>query len=152
MTKRRLKIRPVLITLNVALLIIITLFYTTRLIKYYLKENGHRPTNSTVLLVDELIKKQSYVDLTKGLIHDKDANIFRYVGKVEDNYLEYSGILFRIVGIDKDSTGLDCKAFKMYSFNPLSFVPSPIKANKIFEAESSFGEKLERRFFKEPLK
>lgn len=103
MTKRRLKIRPVLITLNVALLIIITLFYTTRLIKYYLKENGHRPTNSTVLLVDELIKKQSYVDLTKGLIHDKDANIFRYVGKVEDNYLEYSGILFRIVGIDKDN-------------------------------------------------
>ena len=76
MTKRRLKIRPVLITLNVALLIIIALFYTTRLIKYYLKENGHRPTNSTVLLVDELIKKQSYVDLTKGLIHDKDANIF----------------------------------------------------------------------------
>ena len=103
MTKRRLKIRPVLITLNVALLIIIALFYTTRLIKYYLKENGHRPTNSTVLLVDELIKKQSYVDLTKGLIHDKDANIFRYVGKVEDNYLEYSGILFRIVGIDKDN-------------------------------------------------
>ncbi len=103
MTKRRLKIRPVLVTLNVALLIIIALFYTTRLIKYYLKENGHRPTNSTVLLVDELIKKQSYVDLTKGLIHDKDANIYRYVGNVDDNYLEYSGILFRIVGIDEDN-------------------------------------------------
>ena len=98
MTKRRLKIRPVLITLNVSLLIIIALFYTFRLVKYYLKENGHKDADTTTLLVDELIKKQSYVDQTKGLVHDKNANIYRYIGKVEDNYLEYSGILFRIVG------------------------------------------------------
>ena len=103
MTKRRLKIRPVLITLNVSLLIIIALFYTFRLVKYYLKENGHKDADTTTLLVDELIKKQSYVDKTKGLVHDKNASIYRYIGKVEDNYLEYSGILFRIVGIDKDN-------------------------------------------------
>ena len=103
MTKRRLKIRPVLITLNVSLLIIIALFYTFRLVKYYLKENGHKDADTTMLLVDELIKKQSYVDQTKGLVHDKKASIYRYIGKVEDNYLEYSGILFRIVGIDKDN-------------------------------------------------
>ena len=103
MTKRRLKIRPVLITLNVSLLIIIALFYTFRLVKYYLKENGHKDADTTTLLVDELIKKQSYVDQTKGLVHDKNASIYRYIGKVEDNYLEYSGILFRIVGIDKDN-------------------------------------------------
>lgn len=102
MTKRRLKIRPVLITLNVALLVIIALFYTTRLIKYYLKENGHKDTNSTILLADELIKKQSYVDLSNGLVQDKKANIYRYMGKVTDNYVEYSGLLFRIVGIDSD--------------------------------------------------
>ena len=35
MTKRRLKIRPVLIALNVSLLIIIALFYTFRLVKYF---------------------------------------------------------------------------------------------------------------------
>ena len=103
MAKRRLKIRPVLITLNVSLLIIIALFYTFRLVKYYLKENGHKDADTTTLLVDELIKKQSYVDQTKGLVHDKNASIYRYIGKVEDNYLEYSGILFRIVGIDKDN-------------------------------------------------
>ena len=103
MTKRRLKIRPVLITLNVSLLIIIALFYTFRLVKYYLKENGHKDADTTTLLVDELIKKQSYVDQTKGLVHDKNTSIYRYIGKVEDNYLEYSGILFRIVGIDKDN-------------------------------------------------
>ena len=99
MTKRRLKIRPVLITLNVSLLIIIALFYTFRLVKYYLNKDA----DTTTLLVDELIKKQSYVDQTKGLVHDKNASIYRYIGKVEDNYLEYSGILFRIVGIDKDN-------------------------------------------------
>ena len=49
MTKRRLKIRPVLITLNVALLIIIALFYTFRLVKYYLKENGHKDADTTTL-------------------------------------------------------------------------------------------------------
>lgn len=103
MTKRRLKIRPVLIALNVSLLIIIALFYTFRLVKYYLKENGHKDADTTTLLVDELIKKQSYVDQTKGLVHDKNASIYRYIGKVEDNYLEYSGTLFRIVGIDKDN-------------------------------------------------
>lgn len=103
MTKRRLKIRPVLIALNISLLIIIALFYTFRLVKYYLKENGHKDADTTTLLVDELIKKQSYVDQTKGLVHDKNASIYRYIGKVEDNYLEYSGILFRIVGIDKDN-------------------------------------------------
>lgn len=103
MTKRRLKIRRVLIALNVSLLIIIALFYTFRLVKYYLKENGHKDADTTTLLVDELIKKQSYVDQTKGLVHDKNASIYRYIGKVEDNYLEYSGILFRIVGIDKDN-------------------------------------------------
>lgn len=83
--------------------IIIALFYTFRLVKYYLKENGHKDADTTTLLVDELIKKQSYVDQTKGLVHDKNASIYRYIGKVEDNYLEYSGILFRIVGIDKDN-------------------------------------------------
>lgn len=103
MTKRRLKIRPVLITLNVSLLIIIALFYTFRLVKYYLKENGHKDADTTTLLVDELIKKQSYVDQTKGLVHDKNASIYRYIGKVEDNYLEYSGILFRILSVDEDN-------------------------------------------------
>lgn len=121
MTKRRLKIRPVLITLNVSLLIIIALFYTFRLVKYYLKENGHKDADTTTLLVDELIKKQSYVDQTKGLVHDKDADIYRYIGKVEDNYLEYSGILFRIVGIDKD------KNIKLVSEDNLTLIYSGLE-------------------------
>ena len=40
MTRRRLKITPVLVTLNVLVLLLIVAFYGTRMIKYYLKENG----------------------------------------------------------------------------------------------------------------
>lgn len=103
MTRRRLKITPVLVTLNVLVLLLIVAFYGTRMIKYYLKENGKSNTkDNTVLLVDSILKKQSYVDLTKGLIFDEEKNEYRYVGVVDDNYLEYSGILYRVIGIDKD--------------------------------------------------
>ena len=103
MTRRRLKITPVLVTLNVLVLLLIVAFYSTRMIKYYLKENGKSNNNdNTVLLVDNVLKKQSYVDLTKGLIFDEEKNEYRYLGEVNDNYLEYSGIMYRIIGIDKD--------------------------------------------------
>ena len=73
------------------------------MIKYYLKENGKSNyKDNTVLLVDTFLKKQSYVDLTKGLIFDEEKNEYRYLGEVDDNYLEYSGILYRIIGIDKE--------------------------------------------------
>lgn len=103
MTRRRLKITPVLVTLNVLVLLLIVAFYGTRMIKYYLKENGKSNNkDNTVLLVDSVLKKQSYVDLTKGLIFDEEKNEYRYLGEVNDNYLEYSGIMYRIIGIDKD--------------------------------------------------
>ena len=103
MTRRRLKITPVLVTLNVLVLLLIVAFYGTRMIKYYLKENGKSNNkDNTVLLVDTVLKKQSYVDLTKGLIFDEEKNEYRYLGEVDDNYLEYSGILYRIIGIDKE--------------------------------------------------
>lgn len=103
MTRRRLKIMPVLVTLNVLVLLLIVAFYGTRMIKYYLKENGKsNDKDNIVLLVDTVLKKQSYVDLTKGLIFDEEKNEYRYLGEVDDNYLEYSGIVYRIIGIDKD--------------------------------------------------
>ena len=103
MTRRRLKITPVLVTLNVLVLLLIVAFYGTRMIKYYLKENGKSNNkDNTVLLADTVLKKQSYVDLTKGLIFDEEKNEYRYLGEVDDNYLEYSGILYRIIGIDKE--------------------------------------------------
>ena len=80
MVKKRLKIRPVLVTLNILVLLIIVGFYSFRMIKYYLKENGKKE-NEEVLLVDSIIKKQSFVDLTKGLIFDEKDKILHVVSK-----------------------------------------------------------------------
>ena len=101
MVKKRLKIRPLLVTLNILVLLIIVGFYTFRLVKYYKKENGKKE-NSDILLVDEIVKKQSFVDLTKGLVYDEKENVYRYIGDVKDNYLEFSGNLFRIIEVDAD--------------------------------------------------
>ena len=101
MVKKRLKIRPVLVTLNLLVLLIIVGFYSFRLIKYYKIENGKKDS-SQILFVDSLIKKQSYVDLTKGLVYDEDEKVYRFIGNVKDNYLEYSGSLYRIIEIDTE--------------------------------------------------
>ena len=101
--KKRLKITPVLIALNIIVLLVIISFYTTRLVKYYLKENGTKKGNDVVLLSNEILKHQSYLDLTKGLVYDEENNNYKYKGKVNDNYVLYSGMLYRIVGIDNEN-------------------------------------------------
>ena len=99
--KKVLKITPILVTLNILVLLLIVLFYTTRLIKYYKKENGKKGED-TVLLVDAIKKHQSYLDETKGLVYDEKSKTYTYKGEVKDNYLFYSGMVFRIVGIDSE--------------------------------------------------
>ena len=99
--KRRLKVTPVLVTLNIIVLLIIVGFYLTRLVKYYIKEEGSPTEEGPTLLVDAIIKKQSYMDLTKGLVYDEENLTYTYKGEVNDNYLLYSGMLYRIMGIDE---------------------------------------------------
>lgn len=101
--RRRLKITPVLIALNILIIAVIVIFYGTRFIFYYNKFNGKKTSDGTVTLANEIIKKQSYVDLTSGLVFDEENNIYRYKGNVDDNYIEYSGILYRIIGIDNEN-------------------------------------------------
>ena len=99
--KRRLKITPVLVTLNVIVLLLIVGFYIARLVKYYIKEEGSPTDEGPALLVDTVIKKQSYMDLTKGLVYDEENLTYTYKGEINDNYLLYSGMLYRILGIDE---------------------------------------------------
>ena len=100
-TKRgRLRVGRVILCINVLLLAVIIGIYTGRLIKYYKLEHANGGENETSLLVDALRKKRSYVDLTKGLVCDDDTSMCRYKGEVNDNYLSYSGNMYRIIGID----------------------------------------------------
>ena len=102
MAKRgRLRIGRVILCINILVIVIIIGFYIGRLLKYYKLEHS-KPVGeeNTTLLVDALMKKRSYVDLTKGLVCDEDTTVCRYKGEVKDNYISYSGNIYRIIGID----------------------------------------------------
>ena len=100
--KKILKITPILITLNILLLIVITSFYTFRLVKYYKLEHQNSPTG-IVKLSSEIIKNQTYLNTTNGLIFDENTKTYIYKGKVSNNYLLYSGNLYRILSVDKNN-------------------------------------------------
>lgn len=118
--KKVLKITPVLVTLNIIVLLIIVGFYSLRLVKYYKLEHTSKGNKDTVL-VDALIKKQSFLDDTKGLVYDKENNFYRYKGDVDDNYVSYSGILFRVISIDEN------KNIKMISDDVLTLMYSGLE-------------------------
>lgn len=117
MTKKNvLKITPILVLLNVIIIIIIVAFYLSRLVKYYKIE--HRP-NETITFADRLIQKQEYINLTNGLI--KKDNTYVYIGKDVNNYVMYSGMLFRIISIDEN------KNIKMISNDTLTLLYSGLE-------------------------
>ena len=100
--KKILKITPVLITLNLLVLFAIVGYYSYRLVKYYKLENAESD-DGIVFLVDEVKKRRSFLDETKGLVLNEEEGIYRYKGDVTDNYIYYSGLMYRIIGIDKDN-------------------------------------------------
>ena len=98
--KRKLKVGNLLLTINILVIAVIVGIYTGRLLKYYKLEHSSNGEESSSLLVDAILKKRSYVDMTKGLICDEDLGTCIYKGDVNDNYLEYSGMTYRIIGLD----------------------------------------------------
>lgn len=99
--KKVLKIRPVLMLLNIIVILIIISFYGIRMYKFYKKENEVIQNKGDTTFLTILTNKQSLVDNSNGLVYDESDSTYTYKGKVEDNYLYYSGIMFRITGIDK---------------------------------------------------
>ncbi len=104
--KKKLKVGNLLLTLNVIAILGILGFYSSRLIKYYKLEHKKNGEQDSSLLVDKLFKKKQYVDLTKGLVCDEDNGTCKYKGNVTDNYLKYSGMLYRIIGIDNKNNAV----------------------------------------------
>lgn len=79
-------------------------FYGYRLIHFYLIENpSGSKLKENVNLVDVIINDNKIVSDGDGLYFD-DNNNYIFKGKVDSNYLYYSGILWRIVRINKDKS------------------------------------------------
>lgn len=79
------------------------IFYGYRLVHFYLIEN---PTGSKLKdnssLADTIINKNKIVNDGDGLYFDDNNYIFK--GKVDNNYIYYSGLLWRIIKISEDKT------------------------------------------------
>ncbi|MFI3307589.1 MAG: hypothetical protein R3Y21_03375 [Mycoplasmatota bacterium] len=89
----------IFIIASIIFILFMIIYYGNRLVYYYKIEHPD-VESETVYLTDILISTESLS--SPGLI--KDGDTYYYSGLVDDNYLEYSGILFRIVGINEDST------------------------------------------------
>ena len=90
-------ISNIFIILSLLFILIFSSTYITRFIKYYNDEN--KPTNEIVLVND---LKNNIVTSGDGLYYQNREYIFK--GYPNNNYLEYSGILFRIVKINEDNS------------------------------------------------
>ena len=93
----------IFIILSILFLGFMISFYGYRLVHYYLIENpsGSKLKENTSL-VDEIINKNKIVNEGNGLYFDDNNYIFK--GQVNNNYVYYSGLLWRIVKINKDGS------------------------------------------------
>lgn len=93
----------IFIILSILFLGFMISFYGYRLVHYYLIENpSGSKLNENTSLVDEIINKNKIVNEGNGLYFDDNNYIFK--GQVNNNYVYYSGLLWRIVKINKDGS------------------------------------------------
>ena len=100
MTKKKpkLKTQNIIIFANIIILLGIIFFYTYRLVHFYRIE--HPKIEKSLTLNEIITLKKNIVTFGSGLYKVKDGYIYK--GNDINNYLEYSGYLFRVLSIDKD--------------------------------------------------
>lgn len=99
MKKTKLKIQNIIILFNTIIILGIISFYGYRLIKFYKQENPKEIEKFN--LSETLTLKKNITTVGDGLYKEDSNYIFK--GKEVNNYLEYSGYLFRIVSIDENN-------------------------------------------------
>lgn len=87
-----------IIGINIAWILLLIGYYSYRMYYYYKLE--HKEQADTNYLVDTLTLEKNIVTTGNGLYHDKDS--YWYRGKVKNNYVSYSGLLWRVIGIDEN--------------------------------------------------
>ena len=97
--KNKLKLNKenIFIAISIIFLLGSTLFYGGRFIYFYRLENS--PKQEIINNLNELLISKE-VFAANGLY--KDGEVYYFKGTNVDNYLSYSGRMFRIIGIDKN--------------------------------------------------
>ena len=77
------------------------IFYGQRLIHYYKIYNPTDPSGNRVqLIADEITGKSEYVYEGSGLYSNETGYVYK--GEIENNYLKYNNMLWRILKINTD--------------------------------------------------
>lgn len=98
MKKSKFKIQNIIIIANIIILLGIICFYGYRLIHFYKIE--HPKVDKKLSLVETITLEKNITKVGDGLYEEDENYIFK--GKEVNNYLEYSGYLFRIISVDSD--------------------------------------------------
>lgn len=97
---RKNKVCLVFIIANITVLLLITSYYGSRLIRYHRLENPKIKEKEPLANIVTLEK--NLVLMGNGL-YEKD-NVFYYKGKDVNNYVSYSGRLWQIINVNEDRT------------------------------------------------
>lgn len=104
MAKTRRKLKPIVkqriyqavIIINILWIILLAGYYSFRLVYYYHVE--HKTSAKTNLLVETITLDKNVVAEGDGLYHEGGTYIYK--GAVKNNYVSYSGLSWRILGVD----------------------------------------------------
>lgn len=99
MKKSKLKIQNIIIIINTIILLGIICFYGYRLVHFYKIENPK--VDEKFNLVQTITLEKNITTINDGLYELNNGFVFK--GTNVNNYLEYSGYLFRIISIDENN-------------------------------------------------
>ena len=104
--KKKNRFKKYFIIISIVFLIGLIFAYTTRLIHFYLRENGKKEENGEIIsnnyFSDILENTINVSDINGGLYLDGESYMYKY-GATE-NYLWYSGHMWRLMSINEDKT------------------------------------------------
>lgn len=105
MIKGKRRVKPIekqrlyqtVIVINILWIVVLAFYYMFRFVYYYQME--HRTTAKTNLLADTITLDKNVVAEGSGLYHENGAYVYK--GNVTNNYVFYSGLRWRILGVDE---------------------------------------------------
>ena len=86
--------------ISITLLAIFIIFFATRAIYY--KYNYSKSTKYSSVLYDRIMQHENNYELISELV--KTNNTYYYTGKAKNNYVNYKGLIWRIIKIDEEKS------------------------------------------------